>query len=187
MASFLDSGDLRVFAYAIAAVACLLAGWRERRSPELQALDLWPAFWTLCAVLLATMAIARATDLAEALTDLARSSARSSGWYAARRPLQGAVVGGLSLFWVASVGTAIWRVPERRRRYLPTAIAVFSLICFAGVRLISFHYADTVLYRYPIAGVHIASIIELSLNGYAALAAGWRAWLPSRRLGRAPD
>ena len=66
------------------------------------------------------------------------------------------------LKWALGVAVviAIWRVPERRRRYLPPALLVFTLVCFAGIRIISLHQIDAVLLRRDLAGAPIGIIIE---------------------------
>lgn len=78
-----------------------------------------------------------------------------------------------------SVVVAIWRVPERRRRYLPAAIVVSSLICFAAIRMVSLHYVDALLYNHPIVGVRIGSIVELGLTTLALAAATFRLGTPA--------
>ncbi len=182
VADILNSNSLRVVAYLIVAAACAVVGRAERRVIQNSGLDLWPTFWFLTAGMLTVMALARATDLAELLTALGRSEARSSGWYEARRPIQAAVVISVSVGWFLSVAVAIWRVPERRRRYLPAAIVVFSLICFAAIRMVSFHYVDAFLYNHPIVGVRIGSIVELGGVALALVAALRRLGAP--RAGR---
>lgn len=180
MADLLNSNELRILFYLGAAVACWVAGRRERAFLPGSGLDLWPTFWSLSALLLVAMALGRATDLAGYLTQVGRKEALDSGWYDARRPIQAALVGTVSIGWFISVMTAIWRVPERRRRYLPEAICIFSLICFAAVRMVSFHYADAILYNNPILGVRIGSIIELTFAGLAVGAGLYRVRLPGR-------
>lgn len=180
----LNSNELRIALYLAAAVACALAGTRERRSPRLRHLDLWPTFWFLSAGLVAVMGAARSGDVIEWATSLLRAEARSAGWYESRRVYQGALVAFLAAGWFVAVVIAIWRVPERRRRYLPEAIAVSSLVCFAGIRLISFHYVDAVLYNHPLFGVRIASMIELMLTSSSLGAALWRVAYPERLVHR---
>ena len=68
---------------------------------------------------------------------------------------------------------AVWRVPERRRRYLPAALVVFTLVCFAGIRIISLHQVDTLLYNRPIRGVRIVAIVELTGVALTILATYW--------------
>jgi hypothetical protein len=65
--------------------------------------------------------------------------------------------------------TALWRVPARRRRYLPAALAVFTLMCFIGVRLISLHQIDAVMYRRDLAGARFGAVAELAILAVAVL------------------
>ena len=86
--------------------------------------------------------------MSEILTDIGRDRARAGGWYDVRRSLQAWVIGSVAAVWAVTVAVAVWRVPERRRRYLPTAIVVFTLVCFVGVRLISLHQVDALLHNH---------------------------------------
>jgi hypothetical protein len=112
--------------------------------------------------LLLFMGLARVSELASVVTETGRAEASRSGWYEARRPLQALVVGLMGAAWFLTCAVAIWRVPERRRRYLPTAITVFTLICFAGIRAVSLHHLDQLLYNRPWHGIRLASILELT-------------------------
>jgi len=175
MLRWLDSNSLRVAGYTAAAAAAFLAGRRER--PLVRANpDLWPAFWFLTAGLFLLMALGRAFDFAGVATDLGRSEAVSHGWYANRRKFQAAVVAALGAIWFVSVVVALWRVPERRRRYLPMAIVAFSLMCFAGIRIVSLHQVDGLLYRRHIAGAKVGSVVEFVGLVTAIAVTSWQAW-----------
>jgi hypothetical protein len=167
----LNSNGLRVLAYVLAAATCLLAWQREQQAASASRPNLWPPFWLLSAAMLLAMALARSTELIALVTDLLRDEAQASGWYNERRPLQAAVLAVVSGGWLLTVLVAIWRVPERRRRYLPHAIVVFSLICYGAVRMVSYHYLDAVLYNHPVWGVRIGSLVELT-GTVLAIAAG---------------
>lgn len=69
--------------------------------------------------------------------------------------------------------TTIWRVPERRSRYLPASLVLVGLMCFAAGRTISFHYVDSLLYRRDIGGVRLVAPIELLLLSAAVASASW--------------
>ena len=171
MADFLNSNILRILAYILAAATCLLAWQREREWASPSRPNLWPPFWLLGAALLLAMALARSTDLVALMSDLLRDEARATGWYNERRPLQAAVLAVVSAGWILTVTVAIWRVPERRRRYLPHAIVVFSLICYGAVRVVSYHYVDAILYNHPIWGIRLGSMVELGCTALAIAAA----------------
>lgn len=157
---WLNSNGLRVAAYTLASAAALLAWSREARRGE--RVEVWPAFWLITAVTLGAMALGRALDLDALVTALGRSQSVAEGWYENRRRAQATVVGTIGVLWAAVVATALWRVPERRRRYLPAALVLFSLLCFAAIRLVSLHQVDAVLYRRDLAGVRIGSLAELA-------------------------
>jgi hypothetical protein len=74
------------------------------------------------------------------------------------------------------VVVALWRVPERRRRYLPMAIVSFSLMCYAGIRVVSLHQVDTVLYRRHIAGAKVGSVVEILGIATAIVVTSWQTW-----------
>jgi hypothetical protein len=80
---------------------------------------------------------------------------------------------------LASVLTAIWRVPERRRRYLPMIVVVLTIGFYAAIRIVSLHQIDAVLHRPKAAGMRYATIIEYSLLFVAAACA---IWTPRRQL-----
>jgi hypothetical protein len=63
--------------------------------------------------------------------------------------------------WFISVVIALWRVPARRRRYLPAFVVVFTLMCYAGIRLVSLHQVDALLYRRYFHGVKYDAVFEL--------------------------
>jgi hypothetical protein len=174
ISDWVDSNWLRVAAYGVAAAASLHAGVRElRRRPTPSGRDIWPTFWFLTAALLAVMAVGRAADLGGLVSELGRREARAEGWYEIRREYQAAAVGLIGAIWLVAVIVAVWRVPERRRRYLPPALVVFTLICFAGIRVVSLHHVDTLLYRRSIRGVRIVAIVELAGILLATLSTYW--------------
>ncbi len=160
MAEILDSNAVRVLAYLVAGIVCLPVWWRERVQRREERRDLWPLFWLLSAALLLVLAVGR-IGLGDLLSDLGRRTAREEGWYQTRRGLQAAVVGSVAAIWGIAVIVAIWRVPERRRRYLPAAVVLSGLVCFAAIRLVSLHHIDTLLYRRDIGGVRIVAVVEI--------------------------
>lgn len=146
------------------AVMCAVVGCREilvSRRAELR--YLWPTFWFLTAVLLAVMAIGQASDIGNFISDLGRREAQSYDWYENRRSAQTVIVSLVAAVWAIVVLVAIWRVPERRRRYLPMAIIVFTLVCFGAIRVVSLHHIDAVVYRRHLGSVQIGRVIEYFL------------------------
>jgi hypothetical protein len=170
--SWLDSDSVRVGAYLLATAVALVTWWRERRRVGANP-SLWPAFWLLTAGVFLVMAIGRAFDLGDLLTRFGRDQAYAEGWYADRRKIQAVVVGGVAALWVVTVAVALWRVPARQRRYLPAAIAVFTLMCFVGVRTISLHQIDSLMYHRDVAGAPIGTAGELSLLALAVVLTAW--------------
>ena len=158
-----DSTAFIVALYAIAGATALLIGVAERRRSHTTDPRFWPPFWFSVAAFLLLLAVGRASNVSDLLTDLGREQARSGGWYDTRRALQAWVVGGVAAVWAVTVMVAVWRVPERRRRYLPPAVAVFTLACFIGIRLISLHQVDSLLHDHDLGGVTDGAVIEIAL------------------------
>jgi hypothetical protein len=159
--AWLGGNWLRVAAYALAAAAAFWWGWRERRR-RAEDPSLWPTFWFMTGGLLLLMAIGRGTDIGDWAAALGRREAVARGWYDQRRALQALAVGSVGVIWLIVVVVALWSVPARRRRYLPAALVVFSLLCFVGARAVSLHQVDSLLYRRQIQGVQIGALLELT-------------------------
>jgi len=166
MADVLDSDGFSAFAFFAVAIAAV-AAWRNE-SGRFAQLDvatrpsLWPRFWLLLAAAYAGVALVLGSDLISTLGGLGRDYARVEEWYESRRPLQVAAIAVVTTGWLAIVVIGIWRVPARRRRYLPSAIMFTSLVCFGLIRIISLHQVDTVTQRTRIADVPVGTVVELA-------------------------
>ena len=171
--TWLDSTACVVVLYTVAGTTMLLLGVVERRR-DVADPGRWPTFWFATGGLLLVMAAGRASNISDFVTDLGREQARAGGWYDVRRSLQAWVVGAVAAFWAVTVTYAVWRVPERRRRYLPTAIVVFTLVCFVGVRLISLHQIDALLHDRDLLGAPVGAAIEVGLLLLAIATSAWR-------------
>jgi len=164
MSALFDADGFRLACYAIAALTALVAFVSELRLHRENARTaLWPTFWLLQAALLVAMGSAMAVDAADALADLARERARADRWYLDRRSLQVPVVASIVAAWTISTVVAIWRVPPRRRRYLPSAALIGALVSFAAARTVSLHHIDTLLYRRELFDVRLVSVVEIVL------------------------
>jgi hypothetical protein len=170
--SALDSEGIRVACYLFATAVALVTWARERRHARTNP-SLWPTFWLLTAAIFLVMAIGRAVDLGDLLTRFGRDQAYAQGWYDNRRKIQAVVVAGVGALWLVTVAVALWRVPARQRRYLPAAIAVFTLLCFVGVRTISLHQIDALMYHRDFAGAQIGTVGELTLLAVAVVLTAW--------------
>lgn len=183
VSAVLNSNEFRVLAYTVAAIACAVAGVREalrkRQKPEL-----WPTFWFVTAAFFVVIATARVADVADLVTQIGRDTAIAQGWYDHRRKYQAMAVAAVTGIWFVAVVISLWRVPARRRRYLPAAVVAFSLLAFGGIRAVSLHQIDAVLYRRPIHGVKIDAIVELT---GLVLAIALTFWQPRRDRRPAPS
>ena len=166
--------------YALGATTAFVLGALERHRRPSDS-HLWPTFWFATGRLLLIMAFGRASNVSDLLTEIGREQARSDGWYELRRSLQAWVIGAVAAVWVVTIALALWRVPERRRRYLPTAIVVFTLVCFAGVRIISLHQVDALLHNRDVRGVTIGGLIEVGLLLLVVTVSAWRFPRSNRR------
>jgi hypothetical protein len=180
MFGWADTNWLRVCGYLLVAILCFAAAKQEDRD----SVGAWPPFWILTGVLFVVMAAGRAGDLADLMTDAMRQRAVSEGWYERRRHIQGMVVAALAGTWLLTVLVAIWRVPERRRRYLPMIVIVLTIGFYAAVRIVSLHQLDAVLHRRQAAGMRYGTIFEYVLLLAATACA---VWTPRRRLGTRPE
>lgn len=147
---------------ASVAAVCVAVGCREvifiRRR---QLAYLWPTFWFTTAILLLVMAFGQASDVGDLLADAGRREALRNSWYEDRRSAQAIVVAAVATLWAIMALVTIWRVPERRRRYLPMALIVLSLVCFGAIRVVSLHQIDELLFRRHIGDVEIGRAVEL--------------------------
>ena len=166
----IDSGTTRAVGYLVVAA---LAGIRfvlERRAPRPRPAASWPTYWVLSALLLAFLGLSRATSLGGLIAEVGREQARTEGWYDARRTFQAAAATIVTSVWLIGVVVAIWRVPPRRRRYLPSVVTISALVAFAAIRVVSLHHIDTLIYRRGIGGIRFVAVIELGLLAATFLA-----------------
>ena len=168
----MNSSGLRTFGYLLAAAAAFIAGVREHRSRTADS-AVWPAFWLVAGGILLSMAVARGSDIGGFLADAGRTSARSGGWYNRRRRFQANLIAALGAALVIATAVAARWLPASRRRYLPEAFIVLALAVFAGVRLVSLHQVDALLYRRRVKGVKLDAVIELAGLAAAIVVPFW--------------
>jgi len=172
--TWVDTTPCAVLLYALAGSMALVIGVVERHRDGAADRRFWPMFWFATGGLMLVMAAGRASNVSDLLTDIGREQARSGGWYGVRRSLQASVIGAVAASWAMTVAVAVWRVPERRRRYLPIAIVVFTLVCYASVRLISLHQVDALLQHRDVRGVTVGALIEVGLLLLVVAVSAWR-------------
>ena len=165
MAELLDANSFRAGMFGVAVLA-MIAAWR-REQVSLDRIEaakhrvLWPVCWLLIGAVYASMALALGFNLSTSIGGVGRDLARSEEWYESRRPLQAAAVSIVGVAWLTIIVVGIWRVPQRRRRYLPSALLCTSLVCFAIIRLVSLHHVDRIVARTEVAGVPFGTVVEL--------------------------
>lgn len=169
MLEWADRNILRLLAYVAVGAVCLVAAKREHPDDP----SVWRPFWPSTAAIFFVLALGRARGLAEWMIDQLRGEAYEAGWYDARRPLQAAVVLSIGGAWLISVAVACWRIPERRRRYLPMTVAVLTVGAYVAVRTVSLHQVDTVLYRRDVLGLRVGTLLEYLLLLATGVVATW--------------
>jgi len=171
-----------VLCYIGASAACLIAWLSERRQRDPRDRGIWPTLWLWTAGLLALFALIRLLEAQNWITEFGRSEARDTGFYEGRRIMQAAAIGILCMAWLLAIVTAVWRVPERRRRYLPLIVIVVCLMGFAAVRAVSLHQLDTLLYHRELVGAQYVVWGDVTLTTLLSLVALWRSMPPTRRI-----
>ena len=175
MPELLDSVWFRTTAFGIA-VICMGFAWLHERALLARSQDdvrriLWPTCWLLIGSAYAAMGFAIVFHLSGAFGGFGRELAQSEDLYDSRRPVQAVVVAVVGVTWITLVAVGIWRVPERRRRYLASALLCTTLICFALVRVVSLHHIDTVVSRTYVAEVPVGTVVELAAIAAAVVLA----------------
>lgn len=174
MIDAIDAAGGRIVGYFVLAALACSAGLADRRRVAAGA-DLWPMFWWLTALVLLAMGGSRLLEIDDLVADFGRAEARDAGWYDQRRGLQALVVASIAGVWGVATLLAIWRVPERRRRYLPAAILTGGLLCYAAVRMVSLHHIDALLYNRTLFGARFVAWFEwvgLAVTGLSTV------WFP---------
>jgi hypothetical protein len=172
--------------YGVVGMACAIAAWVDsRRQPA----DRGPVIWMAIGLLFIVLAASRLLELEDHLRMALRSWLVANGEYGNRRAIQGpiaaVVLAGLGVW--AMVGLMRFQPSFRasdRRAQLWARRAAVAMIVLVGLRLVSYHPVDALLY----APVHLNWAIDIGASMTvllcAALAvAGVRA--PSTRLAKA--
>ncbi len=162
MIETLDSTGFRLIGYLVVVAVALLAWFRERRAATLSRASYWPTFCLISAALVFTLFVIRWRDLDDNLAIFGRDQAYADGWYEGRRVIQTAFILGVTAAWFLLVMISIWRVPVRRRRYLPAAMMLYSIWAFDAIRAVSFHDVDGLLYRHSFLGFRFITYAELT-------------------------
>lgn len=162
---------------ALLALACALgAPRRQHRAAMLH--------WIVVALVFAGLAAWRLTDGEGHVQAYARNWAQIHGTYDDRHDWQ-APIAILALLVVVATGFAgaRWAGPRASGRALCLAVV---MVLFAGLRLVSLHAVDEILYR-ALGPIHLNYVIDLGLTGLVVVLAlvdlGWvgQASPPARR------
>jgi hypothetical protein len=170
----LDADILRVAGYVAVAVAAAVSGGLERRR-AVRCPELRPGVWFVVAGLFVLMAFGRAGNVGQAIAEVGRRGAQSSGWYQSRRSLQEVLVLAVGTIAVLLAAMLPAWTHERRRHYLPMVLVTFAVMAFAAVRIVSLHQLDDLMHR-PLLGTTFGTAAELfglAIAGVVAVAS-WR-------------
>lgn len=149
-----------VFYLAVALLAAR-AGWRTRPS--------WPAArrgWYLIALAFALLAVWRLGHGEEVVQAWARGLAMASGQYEARRSVQGPVV---VVGMLLGYGWLTWLAfaPASSAALRWARIAALALLGYSGLRALSFHPVDALIYA-GLGPFHVNHAIDLGLAAIVA-------------------
>jgi hypothetical protein len=160
-------GWFTTVAYLLAAGACAWAWRREVRGRAFGAPGLVPGFWLALAVGMFALGVNKQLDLQSWFTQVGKDLAKSEGWYARRRPVQVAFIGGVAMVGVAGVGAVTWWLRGSFRRYRVALAGVVYLACFVVIRAASFHHIDRLLHV-GLEHVRLNHVLELGGIGFIA-------------------
>jgi len=148
--------------YIAVAGLCVAAGFKTHRVDR----NLW---FGLGAVLF-LLAVDRAFNLGEGLTQFGRFMAYNQGWYRERRPFQRETIIGVCAVGALLFVGATWRL-RRFPKYVRFAVAGGLLLCgLAVLHIISYHYMDAVL-RHRTVKFRIEDLLALAGLGAIAFCA----------------
>jgi hypothetical protein len=162
------SRTIIAFGYIVAACACCLAGFRERRGAVR---PVYPALWFVLAAALLVMAAQEYARLLSAITQIGRTEAVTGGWYWNRNAVQHMVIIAAPVVISAAALGLLWLFRRAWRRYLPAVCALAYLVAFGLIEAVSEHYVDRFLHARVILLVKVWG--DLLGIGLALAAAGW--------------
>lgn len=151
--------------YLLTAFLCFVLTRSSRTEPGLKAQR---RAWAAVSIGLLLLGALRPYEVYSVATDLLRTSAMTSGWYAQRADQQIGLIYVLA-FLMAVVGAFI--LFETRKWQLSTRVALFALLCLFGLLVLnalSLHGLDRLLGR-AIGGVPLRWFLDLF--GLAAILA----------------
>jgi hypothetical protein len=173
VAEAIESHAFRALVYFIAGAASLWAGKSAMESDAkgVPWLSGQVIFWFGLALVLISLGVLKSLEVEQWAARQGRDVAHDQGWYNQRQGYQEVaiavitVVDGLAF----AFGVFTW---ARRWMFLVLPMLVFvALVGFVGVRAISLHQVDTVLYRRHLLDIQISAVIEVTLTLTAAIIA----------------
>jgi hypothetical protein len=156
--------------FLIAALTCLYAGHASMHAAQgrSRGLTAQASFWFVLGMALLFLGVAKLVGLQHFLGSQVRDLAREDGLYDVRRPYQqlaNYAVVGIAVLTFAS-GVVIW-VKKWFVLILPLG-AMVLLLAFTAIRAISLHQVDTLLYRTDLWGVHVGTLVEVTITSSIA-------------------
>jgi hypothetical protein len=139
------------------------------------------ALWRVCACVCACIALSAALDLDSRLLSWLRTTAKISGWYEWRRPIQAmALMAGGVCLWI-SLRAMLALKPHQARWPRSSSVALMACLILASLwwsRLVSWHSMDAWM-NWRLYGVSLGRWIELSAlctAGASAIVEGCQRW-----------
>ena len=176
---------LAIAAYAVTAGLCALAA---RRAGRIAAGSRDAAIWQGCVAAFAALVVVRFFGLEELVRSSLRSVLRSSGDYAGRWEVQAPLASAIVILGGALVFATfrLWPGPRQHPFYLATRMALIAALWFLpllGLRLVSFHATDWLLYYGP---VRLNWVIDGGLTAIVAACAAYYAFATLPERGKRP-
>lgn len=161
------------FCYVVVTALCGHAALQVRGLGDYPGRQKAISSWALCGTLFLILSVMRALNLEEVLRDLLRESLLLAGDYRERRDLQAPLAAAAVVVTLVFAGLAFRAGGDRRRRSTiavrAARLASVGMIGLLGLRLISLHAVDRLLYRGP----HLNWLFDIG----ATLCVGGAAWI----------
>ena len=126
-------------------------------------------FWLALSLVLLVLAINKQLDLQRLITQIARETARSQGWYRARKPFQFAVLSTVLVFTVGVMAWIGYALRLHLRAIWPAIVGFLVISAYIAMRATSHHDVDALMRAGPLPLRDSMELVGIALIGWAAL------------------
>ena len=153
---------LRSVAYVLVAALCVaIAYTRNEGRPHPPLVTQW-RFWMVNAAILLALGLVRELQITHIIGGPVRDFAHDHDLYNQRRPFQELAVVLIALGGIVVGAIGVWYLRAYRWWELLTMLGMVFVLSFLGIRAVSLHNIDQVLFRDSIAGVHVGILLEFA-------------------------